>query len=327
MGNHVSLVQLDPGARSTIPGCVIQIAPSAAISRAIRSGEHFNQHPNGDVTPPLVSRDSKNDSEPKSKRHTRAREEEEDFEEERLVAESPDVKKQKTKEKPPADPEGYRFRKYGKKMIGNEARHYFRCTFPNCEVKRHVTYVLLFSVCSVVFFFNKKKKKKKTSFRNGVADIVVLGDHGHPAPAVHRSRPPLPPKPEPRVGVAPVVAQAARVRVPPPPPPRMMGSLPPAMLVPPVFQGATATATVGPAVGPGAGHAVFASLSTFLAALDEFESSEPAPQKRDVFVLAPDVDHNKDGWCWILKSGGAKMSFGCTVTNCKERKVVVVQNH
>lgn len=44
------------------------------------------------------------------------------------------------KQKPPADPQGYRFRKYGKKMIGETARHYYRCTHPGCEAKRHVTY-------------------------------------------------------------------------------------------------------------------------------------------------------------------------------------------
>lgn len=48
--------------------------------------------------------------------------------------------KKAKKEKPPADPQGFRFRKYGKKMIGEEARHYYRCTFPSCDAKRHVTY-------------------------------------------------------------------------------------------------------------------------------------------------------------------------------------------
>merc|ERR1712072_254067 len=48
--------------------------------------------------------------------------------------------KKRKKDKPPSDPDGYSFRKYGKKMIGDEARHYYRCTFPGWDAKRHITY-------------------------------------------------------------------------------------------------------------------------------------------------------------------------------------------
>jgi len=62
------------------------------------------------------------------------------------------------KEKPPADPNGYRFRKYGKKMIGDDARHYYRCTFAGCDCKRHITYL------------------------PAGPTIVIIGEHNHPPP-------------------------------------------------------------------------------------------------------------------------------------------------
>lgn len=37
------------------------------------------------------------------------------------------------------DPAGFRFRKYGKKIISEEERHYYRCSFQNCDVKLHIT--------------------------------------------------------------------------------------------------------------------------------------------------------------------------------------------
>merc|ERR1711916_346485 len=69
------------------------------------------------------------------------------------------TEKRRKKEKPPVDPEGYRFRKYGKKMIGDEARHYYRCTFAGCEAKRHITY------------------------QAEGPSIVMIGNHSHPPPA------------------------------------------------------------------------------------------------------------------------------------------------
>merc|ERR1719197_1149151 len=69
------------------------------------------------------------------------------------------TEKRRKKEKPPVDPEGYRFRKYGKKMIGDEARHYYRCTYPGCDAKRHITY------------------------QSEGPSIVLIGSHAHPPPA------------------------------------------------------------------------------------------------------------------------------------------------
>jgi hypothetical protein len=65
---------------------------------------------------------------------------------------------------------------------------------------------------------------------------------------------------------------------------------------------------------------ILTSVSTFLAELDEFESSERVPGKRNVFTMTPDVDHNNDGWCWVVRSSGAKMTFGCTMANCEKRQ-------
>lgn len=35
--------------------------------------------------------------------------------------------------------DGFRFRKYGRKVIGNQVRHYYRCSLEGCTVRRHVT--------------------------------------------------------------------------------------------------------------------------------------------------------------------------------------------
>merc|ERR1711916_180943 len=66
------------------------------------------------------------------------------------------------KDKPPADPNGYRFRKYGKKMIGDDARHYYRCTFAGCDCKRHITYL------------------------PAGPTIVIIGEHNHDPPTKGR---------------------------------------------------------------------------------------------------------------------------------------------
>jgi hypothetical protein len=66
--------------------------------------------------------------------------------------------KKRKKEKPPVDPDGFRYRKYGKKMIGDEARHYYRCTFAGCEAKRHITY------------------------QAAGPSIVMIGNHSHSPP-------------------------------------------------------------------------------------------------------------------------------------------------
>lgn len=48
-----------------------------------------------------------------------------------------DAKKQKRPKY--KDPAGFKFRKYGKKIISEEERHYYRCSFQNCDVKLHIT--------------------------------------------------------------------------------------------------------------------------------------------------------------------------------------------
>ena len=117
----------------------MQIAPSSALARSIRRSVQVQVKREGEAN---LSAAAAAAAVPRKTTRPRDAGEEDDVDEYRDPEDLPDdrdAKKQKIKEKPPADPEGYRFRKYGKKMIGNEARHYFRCTFPCCEVKRHVT--------------------------------------------------------------------------------------------------------------------------------------------------------------------------------------------
>jgi hypothetical protein len=131
MGPSMSLMQIDRKGKSSIPGVIVHVVPTTAISRAMLHVAHLS--PEATSATLLFPKVKVEDEElqPKRKKRTDGREEG-TFDE----AESLEVKKQKTN---PADPEGYRFRKYGQKMIEKEARHYFRCTFPDCEVKRHVT--------------------------------------------------------------------------------------------------------------------------------------------------------------------------------------------
>jgi hypothetical protein len=127
----------------------VKIAPSSVIARSIRYAAFKEEEARlsswAEKQKEEKEKDENKEKEKSKpvKKERRGREEEEQDEyregEGEEDEELRETKKQKTKEKPPADPEGYRFRKYGKKMIGNEARHYFRCTFPCCEVKRHVT--------------------------------------------------------------------------------------------------------------------------------------------------------------------------------------------
>ncbi|XP_047323629.1 WRKY transcription factor 1-like [Impatiens glandulifera] len=58
--------------------------------------------------------------------------------------------------------DGYNWRKYGQKLVkGNEfVRSYYRCTFPNCSMKRQV----------------------ERSHVGPITDIVYLGQHHHPKP-------------------------------------------------------------------------------------------------------------------------------------------------
>jgi hypothetical protein len=46
----------------------------------------------------------------------------------------------KGEEKQSIPSDGHRWRKYGRKMIAGQARHYYRCTAIGCEAKRHVTW-------------------------------------------------------------------------------------------------------------------------------------------------------------------------------------------
>ncbi len=46
----------------------------------------------------------------------------------------------KASKRPPADPQGYRYKKYGRKIVGGSTRHYYKCTDPECNAKRYITY-------------------------------------------------------------------------------------------------------------------------------------------------------------------------------------------
>ncbi len=226
------------------------------------------------------------------------------------------VKKQK-KDKPPMDPEGYRFRKYGKKMIGDEARHYYRCTFPGCDAKRHVTY------------------------RDGGPSVVLLGEHGHAPPtASQRSR-------SKKAREAPPEEPVRRPQRSPAPP-RMMGSfvaptlpLPPAPPQPLAAAGsasfslaAAASTEVAPPLkregkrdSAHGGTAVFTDVRRFVEALEDFEERCEREEEECSFVLGGRLDHCQDGQFWVSKNPPTNTVFACTFADCTAHKRVYQASH
>ena len=116
-------------------------------------------------------------------------------------------------------------------------------------------------------------------FKDGVPEIVVLGDHGHPPPTMTRTR--IVP------GGVPVRIQVSPAPPPMPPPPRMMGFLPKAAPV------------------------VCATQADLINAL---ESQMMMNKKTCSVLLSPGVDHNRDEWSWIAMG---QDKFGCTIEGCK----------
>merc|ERR1711916_16669 len=150
--------EISTSAPSGLPGCMLLLQPGESVVRRpmppgiVRTSASVPVHAlNFKGTVAQVA-----EAKPKAKRgRPRKRErsvEDEDYQE--GVEEDASAA--------PADPEGYRFRKYGKKMIGDDARHYYRCTFAGCDCKRHITYL------------------------PAGPTIVIIGEHNHDPPTKGR---------------------------------------------------------------------------------------------------------------------------------------------